>query len=91
MRHLMSIIEANKSPLKKPDGALERFGSRYHLTDTEIIILSALIQGHSLREIAVETGRGYGTVRWHVQNILDKCQVSSQKTLLSEFYSLIEG
>ncbi|VAW24699.1 hypothetical protein MNBD_ALPHA11-707, partial [hydrothermal vent metagenome] len=60
-------------------------------TDTEIDILSALLQGQSLKIIAYETKRSYNTIRWHVQNILEKCQVKTQTNLLREFYRLIKA
>ena len=66
------------------------FGKKYALTSSEIQVLSDLLQGKSLKAIAKDSGRSYGTVRWHVQNILEKCHVKSQKNLLSEFYSLIK-
>ena len=73
----------------EPDAAIVTFGQKYGLTSTEIEILDGLLQGQTPSALAENTGRTYGTVRWHVQNILEKCQVNSQKGLLSEFYRLI--
>ena len=53
-------------------------------------MLAALLQGLSLRAIARESARTYGMVRWHVQNILEKCQINTQKNLLIEFYRLVK-
>ncbi len=92
MRYLATLIKATGSiNLQAPDVEIKNFGQKYNLTETEVEILSALLQGRSLKMIAEETNRSYGTVRWHVQNILEKCQVRTQKNLLSEFYSLIKA
>ena len=91
MRHLMGSVYMSKIGETSTGNKVDDFGKRHNLTPTETDILAALLNGHSLREISEATDRSYGTVRWHVQNILDKCQVSSQKSLLSEFYGLIEA
>jgi len=92
MRYLASLVRVGKPALAHvPDKELVEFGTRYKLTGAEVGILSDLLQGQSLKFIAKESGRSYGTVRWHVQNILEKCQVKTQKNLLSEFYSLIKS
>ncbi|HGG05119.1 MAG TPA: LuxR family transcriptional regulator [Aliiroseovarius sp.] len=89
MRHLMAILNESELLLSKPEPDVSAFGKKWALTVSEIEILSALLQGMSLKDVAEHSGRSYGTVRWHVQNILEKCQVSSQKELLREFYRLI--
>jgi len=70
---------------------IEIFGEKYGLTPTETEILGYLLEGHTLRTISKSSGRSYGTVRWHVQHILEKCHVKSQKYLLREFYQLIKA
>lgn len=91
MRHLAAIASASMSnSISLPGPAIQMFGKKYKLTDSETIILSALIQGQTLRTIASETNRTYGTLRWHVHNILEKCQVKTQQNLLAEFYKLIK-
>lgn len=91
MRYLATFIRRGEyGPVHAPDDELTAFGQRYALTKTETEILSELLQGQSLRAISENSGRTYRTVRWHVQNLLDKCQVKSQKNLLSEFYRLIK-
>jgi len=91
MRYLATLIRTNKPEFKlRPDSAVEQFGEKFALTSSEVEVLTALLQGKTLKFIAEKTGRSYGTVRWHVQNILEKCQVKSQKNLLSEFYALIK-
>lgn len=89
MRHLLAIVGGRELTPSQPSDDLLTFGARYSLTPTEIEILGNLLQGHSLKSIASETDRSYGTVRWHVQNILEKCHVKTQRNLLSEFYRLI--
>ena len=90
MRHLMALINQEDLRLEKPAGNVAEFGAKWALTNTETEILSALLQGLSLKLVAEQSGRSYGTVRWHVQNMLVKCQVSSQKNLMREFYQLIQ-
>ncbi len=91
MRYLSTLIKIIDPVKSQEDNEnIVIFGKKYNLTDTEISILSSLLQGHSLKQIAHETNRKYGTVRWHVQNILQKCQAKNQKKLLSEFYALIK-
>ena len=97
MRHLATLVTSDgvnvdfaKIIGAKPSKEIIAFGEKYSLTKTEIKILSSLINGNSLRMIADELDRSYGTIRWHVQNILAKCQVKNQKNLLNEFYALIK-
>ncbi len=95
MRYLANLVSsANNVPasMSEPpvDSRIHEFGEKYGLTRSEVGILSAMLIGQSLKFIAQSSDRSYGTVRWHVQNILTKCQVKSQKTLLKEFYGLIE-
>lgn len=89
MRHLLAIVGGRELTPSQPSDDLVVFGTRYNLTPTEIQILGSLLQGHSLKSIAAQTNRSYGTVRWHVQNVLEKCQVKTQRNLLNEFYRLI--
>ncbi len=91
MRYLATQIRVkNTKPASSIDSSIENFGKKYSLTKSEIGVLSGMLDGKSLRFLAEETDRSYGTVRWHVQNILEKCQVKSKKNLLSEFYALIK-
>jgi len=91
MRYL-SVLMGQTRTKNLPDNVSEikDFGQRYELTEAETGVLTSLLQGKSLRQIASDSGRSYGTVRWHVRNLLNKCQVSTQQTLLSEFYRLIK-
>ncbi len=91
MRYLATLIPIeNKEEVENANDAVEEFGMKYALTGAEVDVLSDLLKGKSLKAIADESERSYGTVRWHVQNILEKCQVKSQKNLLREFYGLIK-
>lgn len=90
MRYLLALVRDSELSAIDHETRLIEFGANYGLTDAEVEVLGALLSGRSLREIAKSSDRSYGTVRWHVRNILSKCQVSSQKNLLHEFYALIE-
>lgn len=90
MRHLMVSLDSRDFEHQQPENDMVLFGRKYDLTPTEIEILSYLLEGYSLKKLAEETERTYGTVRWHIRNILEKCQVNSQKDLLREFYALIK-
>jgi len=91
MRYLATFFDTERDhSISLPGDDIIKFSKKYGLTGTEMEILSALLEGHSLKSIATDTGRAYRTIRWHVQNILEKCQVTSQKNLLSEFYQLIK-
>ncbi|MCB1518654.1 MAG: hypothetical protein KDJ19_13695 [Hyphomicrobiaceae bacterium] len=89
MRYLLALVDTQFLAADAPDKAVLSFGQRHGLTGAETSILSDLLQGRSPRDIAHQSERSYGTVRWHIQNILEKCQVGSQKDLLREFYRLI--
>jgi len=89
MRHLLAIVRSSPSLQSKRHDQVARFGELYQLTPAEQDVLASLLMGYSLRQISQESDRSYGTVRWHVKNILSKCHVSSQKNLLREFYALI--
>lgn len=91
MRYIRTIVESQNFEIQKPDSDVAIFAQKYNLTDAQSEILSALLEGHSPKQIAENTNRTYGTVRWHVQNILEKCQVKSQKNLLHQFYALIKN
>ncbi len=92
MRHLMvlvdvkSLIPFNPKTPKNTTSSMATFGARHGLTDAEIQVLTALLSGHAPRSIAKQTKRTYGTVRWHIQNILQKCGVGSQRELLRAFF-----
>jgi len=90
MRHLLAIVGDTQLTPSHPDADMVAFGRKFGLTPTEVDVMAALINGHSLKSIAGQSGRSYGTVRWHVQNILEKCQVTTQRNLLSEFYRLVK-
>jgi len=91
MRFLATFFAPkNYAPINSVNEDLKLFGSRYSLTNSEVEIVLSLLQGHTLTQIAQDTDRAYRTVRWHMQNILEKCQVKSQKNLMSEFYRLIK-
>ncbi len=92
MRFLNGFVRVDGPvPVRSAHEDLKLFGEKHLLTDAEIGVLEALLEGRSLRAIAEESERSYTTVRWHVQNLLEKCQVKTQKNLLNEFYGLIKS
>ena len=52
--------------------------------------LENMEKANEIQRRMLKTDRSYGTVRWHVHNLLVKCNVKSQTNLLSEFYQLIK-
>ena len=90
MRHLLAKVDHRKFGSMEGNAKVDRFGKQNGLTKTETQVLAAVLDGQSLRSIAADSQRSYGTIRWHVQNILSKCQAPNQKSLIREFYGLIE-
>ncbi len=73
-----------------PTLTVASYGEKIGLTESEIEIFSQLAQGISARSISDLTDRRYATVRWHIQNILTKAGVTSQKELLSKLFNEVE-
>jgi DNA-binding CsgD family transcriptional regulator len=90
MRYLLAVVSDDYLVWGPARPDVVAFGRKFDLTQAEIEILDALLEGLSPKQIARDTARSYGTVRWHIQKILEKCQVSSQRGLLSEFYRLVK-
>lgn len=91
MRLLAKVVGTMNTDVNQGHlNGIKDFGLKYGLTDSETSVLAQLLEGQSLREIAELSGRTYGTIRWHVHNLLEKCNVKSQKNLLREFYWLIK-
>ncbi|WP_306141736.1 helix-turn-helix transcriptional regulator [Roseibium sp. MMSF_3412] len=91
MRYLIKVIAPQNLLHEEASSEMMLFGKTYGLTNAEIDVLSYLLEGYSLRKIASETDRSYGTVRWHIRNILEKCQVPDQKNLVRQFYALVKS
>ena len=58
------------------------------LTPAEGHIAVSLAQGKSVRDLAIETGRSEGTVRWHIKRIHTKLGISRQVDLVRLVLSL---
>lgn len=58
------------------------------LTPAESQIASLLVQGRTINEIGIATGRSPVTVKWHVQNTFGKLGVSRQTDLVRVLLSL---
>ncbi len=90
-RHIVSHIERIDAVSETKQMIINAFREANQLTSTEAEILSYLARGQSLRQISTASSRGYGTIRWHVQNILSKTGNTSQKELIANFYAIISG
>ncbi len=73
-----------------PNRAVIEMGVKVGLTPAEIEVFSQIARGISVRSVADITGRSYQTTRWHIQNILSKCGVQSQRELLYQLFNEIE-
>ena len=58
------------------------------LTPAESQVAVMLAQGFTIRNIAVETGRSEGTIRWHTKHIFGKLGISRQVELVQLVLSL---
>ncbi len=66
----------------------ELVGSALGLTAAESRVAIMLAEGHTLRDIAMSTGRSTGTVRWHLQQVFEKNGISRQVELVQLVRSL---
>ena len=58
------------------------------LTPAESHVAVMLAQGYTIRQIATETGRSEGTIRWHIKHIFGKLGISRQLDLVQMVLSL---
>ena len=58
------------------------------LTPAESHVAVMLAQGSTIRQIATETGRSEGTIRWHIKHIFGKLGISRQLDLVQMVMSL---
>ncbi|MDE0389152.1 MAG: LuxR C-terminal-related transcriptional regulator, partial [Rhodospirillales bacterium] len=63
-------------------------GTLLGLTPAESHVAVMLAQGYTIRQIAIETGRSEGTIRWHIKHIFGKLGVSRQVDLVQLVMSL---
>lgn len=63
-------------------------GAMLGLTPAESQIAVLLARNHTIRDIAATTGRGEGTVRWHVKRVLARLGISRQVELVQLVLSL---
>ena len=75
-------------PALRFDIAPELVSETLGLTPAESQVALLLAQGRSAREIALATGRRYGTVRWHLKHIFTKLNVTRQTELVALVQSL---
>jgi pimeloyl-ACP methyl ester carboxylesterase/DNA-binding CsgD family transcriptional regulator len=62
--------------------AVNLISSKFRLSEAETYITASLIDGMTLREIAVKRSRSYKTIRNQLQQVLEKTNSNSQKTLM---------
>lgn len=65
-------------------------GAMLGLTPAESRIAALLAGNRTIRDIATETGRSEGTVRWHVKRVLGKLGLSRQVELVQLVMSLFD-
>ena len=68
----------------------ELVASMLGLTPAESHVAVSMAQGKTIREIAIETGRSEGTVRWHVKRIFARHGVSRQLEIARLVLSLAD-
>lgn len=81
---IVLVIEPETRTRADPELIAEALG----LTAAEGRVAGMLAEGHRLRDIAAETGRSTGTVRWHVRQIYEKNGISRQTELVQLIRSL---
>ena len=69
--------------------ATERFAAHFRLTATERKVLESLLKGYFLEEHAERHDISIGTVRWHMQNILQKTRTRNQTQLVRAVSSML--
>ena len=75
-----ALIEAFEGQFREQDERLEPFAA---LTEREAQVLRRLIEGDAPKQIARAEGISVSTVRGHIERILDKLDVSSQREALA--------
>ena len=63
-------------------------GALLGLTPAESHVAVMLAQGYTIRQIAIETGRSEGTIRWHIKHIFGKLGIARQVELVQLVMSL---
>ena len=66
----------------------EVVGMALGLTPTESALAVMLATGHSVSQIAAQTGRTQGTVRWHLKQIFQKLHITRQADLVLRILAL---
>ena len=81
---LVLVVDPETRLHINPEVVAETLG----LTAAESRLAAMLATGHTLRDIAVTTGRTRGTVRWHLKQIFRKQGISRQADLVRRVLSL---
>ncbi|MBR1885924.1 MAG: helix-turn-helix transcriptional regulator [Schwartzia sp.] len=85
---LRAMTEPQKTPPELPEVFFEDYCRHYHLTRREKEVLSDLLNGKSVTEIAEETFVTERTVRFHIANLLTKTGAKNQRALTARFYQM---
>ena len=85
---LCGTAESPKASPELPEVFFEDYCRHYHLTKREKEVLSDLLNGKSVTEIAEETFVTERTVRFHITNLLTKTGAKNQRTLTASFYQM---
>jgi len=77
------VIELQPQGAEPPPQALEMGLEKYNFTDREKQLLSFILAGSQIRDIAKELYITERTVKFHITNILAKTKAKNQKELIS--------
>ncbi len=72
-----------------PNVSLQQLKEMFGFTTTEARLVLALLQGKTLTEFAEDNERSMSTVRWHMHNILQRTEYSSQSELIASVLKAI--
>ncbi len=75
---IRTVYAGKRSISQEASERLSTFFSNESLTPKEVEVLTLVAQGFSNKEIAAKLGKAAGTIKIHVQNILEKLQASDR-------------
>lgn len=79
---LEPLLAFSQAEARWTDEASEMMKSAFDLSDSEVEIAAALVQGHELKTIAELRGRTLATIRTQLKSILRKTETRSQSRLV---------
>jgi len=75
---IRSVYAGKRLISQEASDRLSTFSRNESLTPKEVEVLTLVAQGFSNKEIAAKLGKAAGTIKIHVQNILEKLQASDR-------------